>query len=102
MGDVALYLLSGGMLDADRNVIHPGDDSRRRVRLPLMQVVIRSGTRAMLVDTGLMPDVVDRPHALQDTHDVDPSWIRAMAGPNIASTGSSHAWAWGPPIWSSW
>lgn len=81
MGDVALYLLSGGMLDADRNVIHPGDDSRRRVRLPLMQVVIRSGTRAMLVDTGLMPDVVDRPHALQDTHDVDPSWIRAMAGP---------------------
>jgi N-acyl homoserine lactone hydrolase len=81
VGGLALHLLSGGMLDVDRNVIHPGDDSRRRVRLPLMQVLIHSEGRSVLIDTGLMPDVTDTPEALRDRYDVDPTWIRAVAGP---------------------
>lgn len=81
MGGLTLYLLSGGSLDADRNVLHPGDDSHRRVRLPLVQILIRSGARAVLIDTGLMPDVAGRPEQLQTGYDIDPTWIRPMVSP---------------------
>jgi N-acyl homoserine lactone hydrolase len=69
------------MLDADRNVIHPGDDSHRRVHLPLIQVLIQCEGRSVLIDTGLMPDVVDSSEVLRDTYDVDPSWLRAIITP---------------------
>jgi N-acyl homoserine lactone hydrolase len=69
------------MLDADRNVIHPGDDSHRRVHLPLIQVLIQCEGRSVLIDTGLMPDVVDSSEVLRDTYDVDPSWLRAVITP---------------------
>ncbi len=82
MGGLALHLLSGGMLDVDRNVIHPGDDSRRRVRLPLLQVLIQCDGRTVLIDTGLMPDVVDSPGVLRDRYEVDPNWIRAVTSPD--------------------
>lgn len=81
MGDLTLHLLSGGMLDADRNVIHPGDDSRRRVLLPLFQVLIQYDGRSVLVDTGLMPEVADAPERLRDQYEVDPNWIRAIVSP---------------------
>lgn len=81
MEGLTLYLLSGGMLDADRNVIHPGDDSRRRVRLPLVQVLIQGEGRAVLIDTGLMPEVADSPGELRDRYEVEPSWIRAVVAP---------------------
>jgi N-acyl homoserine lactone hydrolase len=82
VGGLTLRLLSGGMLDVDRNVVHPGDDSHRRVSLPLMQVLIHVDGRSVLIDTGLMPDVADSPAALRDRYDVDPSWIRAVASPD--------------------
>jgi N-acyl homoserine lactone hydrolase len=82
VGGLTLHLLSGGMLDADRNVVHPGDDSRRRVRLPLMQVLIQYQGRSVLIDTGMMPDVADNPELLRDKYDVDPDWIRAIAAPD--------------------
>jgi N-acyl homoserine lactone hydrolase len=69
------------MLDADRNVIQPGDDSHRRVHLPLIQVLIQCEGRSVLIDTGLMPDVVDSSEVLRDTYDVDPSWLRAVITP---------------------
>jgi N-acyl homoserine lactone hydrolase len=81
VGDLTLHLLSGGMLDADRNVIHPGDDSHRRVRLPLMQVLIQSAGRSILIDTGLMPEVADAPDSLRDRYEIEPSWIRAFISP---------------------
>jgi N-acyl homoserine lactone hydrolase len=81
VGGLTLYLLSGGRLDVDRNVIHPGDDSRRRVRLPLFEVLMQSEGRTVLIDTGLMPDVADSPEALREKYDVEPSWIRAVVSP---------------------
>lgn len=82
MGGLALHLLSGGMLDVDRNVVYPGDDSRRRVRVPLMQVLIQCDGHSVLVDTGLMPDVADDPDVLRHRYEVDPHWIRAIATPD--------------------
>lgn len=69
------------MLEADRNVIHPGDDSRRRVRLPLVQILIQSEGHSVLIDTGLMPEVTDAPDSLRDRYEVDPGWIRAIVSP---------------------
>ncbi len=81
MGDLSLHLLSGGLLDVDRNVIYPGDDSRRRMLLPVMQVLIVSAAGRVLVDTGLMPEVAAAPDALWSTYEVDPKWIRAQVAP---------------------
>ncbi|HEX6506533.1 MAG TPA: N-acyl homoserine lactonase family protein [Chloroflexota bacterium] len=67
------------MLDADRSVIHPGDDSHRRVLLPVMQVLIQYEGRSILVDTGIMPDVAGDGDALEREYDIDPGWIRAIS-----------------------
>src|SRR5579859_2496679 len=70
------------MLDVDRNVVYPGDDSCRRVRLPLMQVLIQCDGRSVLIDSGLMPDVTDHPEVLRGRYEVDPNWIRAVTTPD--------------------
>lgn len=79
MGELKLYLLSGGTLDADRSVIHPGDDSHRRVTLPCMQVLLERDGHAVLIDTGLPPSTAGDPDALHRDYDIDPSWIRPTA-----------------------
>jgi glyoxylase-like metal-dependent hydrolase (beta-lactamase superfamily II) len=81
VGELNLYLLSGGTLDADRSVIHPGDDSHRRVTLPCMQVLLERDGHAVLIDTGLPPSTAGGPDALHRDYDIDPSWIR----PNVAA-----------------
>lgn len=72
-----VYLLSGGMVDVDRAVIHPGDDSRRRVSLPVMQVLVEDAGRHVLVDTG-MPDAATDPEGLQREYGMETSWIRPV------------------------
>lgn len=74
-----LFLLSGGTLDVDRSVIHPGDDSHRRVTLPCTQILIEQNGHAVLIDTGLPPDVAGDPDALERVHGIEPSWIRSNA-----------------------
>lgn len=75
-----LYFLSGGMLDAARSVIHPGDDSRHRVTLPVMQVLIESDGKRLLVDTGLPSTVAGDTDALRREYGIEPDWIRAQIG----------------------
>jgi N-acyl homoserine lactone hydrolase len=74
-----LYFLSGGVLDADRSVVHPGDDSHRRVRLPCYQVLIQSGGRTVLFDTGLPLSAAGDPDGLKREYGMDPSWLRPLA-----------------------
>src|SRR5579872_4864356 len=73
-----LYFLSGGTVDADRAVIHPGDDSRRRVSLPIMQILIESDGQTMLVDTGMPPAAAGDPEGMKREYGMDPRWIRAV------------------------
>lgn len=76
-----LYLLDGGIIDADRAVIHPGDDSGRRVILPCMQVLLENEGRWVLVDTGMPPAAVDDEDGLNREYGMDRRWIRPlMAG----------------------
>ncbi|MGH2444376.1 MAG: N-acyl homoserine lactonase family protein, partial [Chloroflexota bacterium] len=77
-----LYLLSGGLLDAYRSVIHPTDDSHRRVVLPCMQVLIRSEGRTLLIDTGMPPVAVGDPEGLSREYGIETSWIRASVEPH--------------------
>jgi N-acyl homoserine lactone hydrolase len=76
MGELTLYLLDGGMVDADRAVIHPGDDSHRRVSLPCMQILIEQDGYRVLFDTGMPPAASAHPDGLQRVYGMDPSWIR--------------------------
>lgn len=76
-----LYLLSGGTLDCDRAVIHPGDDSHRRVLLPVMQVLIQQDSRNILIDTGCPVCAAGDGDALRREYEIDPSWIKSLAGP---------------------
>lgn len=76
MAGMKLYLLSGGLLDADRSVIHPGDDSHRRVTLPVMQVVIQNEGRTVLFDTGMPPAAAGDSAGLEREHDIDQTWMR--------------------------
>lgn len=78
MGGVILSLLSGGLIDADRSVIHPGDDSHRRVTLPCVQVLLQSEGRRVLIDTGMPPAAAGDPAGLQRQYDIDPAWIRPL------------------------
>jgi N-acyl homoserine lactone hydrolase len=77
---VKLYLLSGGLLDADRSVIHPGDDSGRRVTLPVPQLLVESDGQWVLFDTGVPPVAAGDPAALQREFDIDPIWINPRIG----------------------
>lgn len=76
-----LYFLSGGLLDADRSVIHPGDDSGRRVLLPVMKVLIQSEGQNVLVDTGIPVQAAGDPDGLRRAYDIDPDWIRPEMQP---------------------
>lgn len=71
-----LFLLSGGLLEADRSVIHPREDSHRRVALPVMQVLIQNGGRTVLFDTGMPSVAAGDADGLKRTYDIDPAWIR--------------------------
>jgi N-acyl homoserine lactone hydrolase len=75
---VKLWLLDGGILDADRSVVHPGDDSHRRVSLPIPQILIESDGRRILVDTGVPPVAAGDSEGLQREYEIDPVWIKPM------------------------
>lgn len=79
------YLLSGGLLDADRSAIHPGDDSGKRVTLPVMQVLIQSDGQTVLVDTGVPVVAAGDQEGLQRVYGMDPAWItpRITAGERV-------------------
>lgn len=77
---IKLTILRCGLLDADRGVIHPGDDSHRRVLLPVTALLIQ-GERTVLVDTGCPLPAAGNPDGLREAYDVDPGWIR----PNVAA-----------------
>jgi N-acyl homoserine lactone hydrolase len=79
---VKLYLLSGGKLDVDRAVIHPGDDSHRHTILPVWQVLIQSEGRSILIDTGCPMTAAGDSQALQREYGIDPGWIRPMIEPH--------------------
>lgn len=72
-----LTILRCGLLDADRSVIHPGDDSHKRVLLPVPAFLVR-GERTILVDTGLPPPAAGNPHGLEESYGTDLGWIRPM------------------------
>lgn len=73
-----LHLLSGGRLEVDRAVIHPGDDSHRRVTLPVMQVLIQSEGRNVLVDTGCPTCAAGDSGGLEREYGMDPTWIKPL------------------------
>ena len=75
-----LYVLSGGKLDVDRAVIHPGDDSHRRVILPVCQVLIQSEGKSILIDTGCPVVAAGDGEGLQREFGMDSSWMRPMIG----------------------
>lgn len=77
-----LYLLSGGLLDTDRSVIHPADDSHRRVTLPVMQVLVRSEGRTVLFDTGMPACAYGDSEGLKREYDMDPAWVKPLAMPH--------------------
>jgi N-acyl homoserine lactone hydrolase len=66
----------------DRAVIHPGDDSHRRVTLPVMQVLIQSEGRMVLVDTGCPVCAAGDSNALARAFEMDPSWIKPLIAPH--------------------
>lgn len=76
-----IYMLSGGVLEADRSVIHPGDDSHRRVSLPIPQLLIQADGKNILVDTGCPPEAAGDDTALQRERGINPQWI----SPHIAA-----------------
>src|SRR5437868_1017019 len=74
-----IYLLSGGVLDADRALIHPGDDSHRRVTLPISQVLLQDEGTTVLIDTGMPLVVAGDAGALQRVYDIEPVWMAPRA-----------------------
>jgi N-acyl homoserine lactone hydrolase len=78
---VKVYVLSGGLLDADRGVIHPGDGSGRRVLLPCYQVLIRSADKAVLVDTGMPEVAAGDPGGLEREYGIETAWIKPLVEP---------------------
>src|SRR2546423_770803 len=76
-----LALLSGGLLDATRALIHPGERSDRRVTLPIFMVLIESEGCRVLVDTGLPPIAAGDGDAMRRIYGWDPGWIRAIVSP---------------------
>jgi N-acyl homoserine lactone hydrolase len=75
---VKVFLLSGGLIDADRGVIHPGDGSGRRVLLPCYQVLILSAGRSVLVDTGMPEVAAGDPGGLERVHGIETTWIKPL------------------------
>jgi N-acyl homoserine lactone hydrolase len=75
---VKVYLLSGGLIDVDRDVIFPGDDSHRRVVLPVMQILVENEGKRVLVDTGMPPEAVGDTEGLKRAYDIDSGRIKPM------------------------
>lgn len=75
-----LYLLPGGLLDARRSVIHPSDDSGKRVTIPVMQVLIQGDGQTILVDTGVPVVAAGDRAGLQREYGIDPGWIDPQIG----------------------
>lgn len=73
-----VHLLSGGRVDVDRGVIFPGDDSRRRAVLPVMQVLLERDGCWVLVDTGMPSAAVEDPEGLERAYGMEASWIRPL------------------------
>jgi N-acyl homoserine lactone hydrolase len=76
-----LFLLSGGTVDVDRAVIFPGDDSHRRVTLPVVQILLQDEGQTILIDTGMPASVAGDSEALKREYDIDPTWIRPVMAP---------------------
>src|SRR5579872_1277344 len=72
-----LTLLSGGFLNVNRGMIHPGDSTRRRVTLPVMMVLIEHEGRRVLVDTGMPPMSAGDGEAMRREYGWNPTRIRA-------------------------
>jgi hypothetical protein len=68
-----LFLLSGGTVDVDRAVIFPGDDSHRRVTLPVVQILLQGEGRSILIDTGMPAMVAGDSEALKREYDIEPA-----------------------------
>ena len=79
---IKLTLLNCGLLDADRSVIHPGDDSYRRVLLPIPALLIQSEGRSILIDSGNPLVAAGNPQGLEQAYGTDPAWIRPMVAAN--------------------
>jgi N-acyl homoserine lactone hydrolase len=79
--NVQLWVLSGGTIDVDRDVIFPGDDSHRRVMLPVPQILVESDGRRMLVDTGMPPEAVRDPQGLERAYGIGAARIRPIMAP---------------------
>jgi N-acyl homoserine lactone hydrolase len=77
-----LYILNGGLIDADRAVIHPGDDSHRRMSLPVVQVLIQNEGQTVLFDTGMPPAAYGDPQGLEREYGIDARWIKSLASPD--------------------
>jgi N-acyl homoserine lactone hydrolase len=77
-----LYLLDGGIIEADRALIHPGDDSHRHVTMPIPQLLIQTLGRNILIDTGLPVSAYGDSDALSREHGTDPAWIKPIASPD--------------------
>jgi N-acyl homoserine lactone hydrolase len=75
---VKLFLLNGGLVDVDRSVIHPGDDSHKHVILPVPQILIQHDGTTVLIDTGMPPIAVDDGDALQREYGMEADWIRPV------------------------
>ncbi|MBV9278516.1 MAG: N-acyl homoserine lactonase family protein [Chloroflexi bacterium] len=77
-----LYILNGGTIDADRAVIHPGDDSHRRMTLPVVQVLIQNEGHTVLFDTGMPPAAYGDSQGLEREYGIDAKWIKSLASPD--------------------
>lgn len=73
-----LSILNGGMVDVDRAVLHPGDDSHRHLLLPCPQFLIETDGTRLLVDTGMPPVAAGDPDALERMYGMEASWIRPV------------------------
>jgi N-acyl homoserine lactone hydrolase len=75
-----IYVLNGGAVDLDRAVLHPGDDSHRRLTVPVPQILIESEGRTVLIDTGMPPIAVDDDTALEREYGMATADIRPLMG----------------------
>jgi N-acyl homoserine lactone hydrolase len=83
---VKIYVLNGGQVDVDRSVLHPGDDSHKRLIIPVPQVLIETEGRWVLVDTGMPAVAVNDDLALEREYGMEVRDIRPVMRENHTIT----------------